>query len=309
MFFCNNCGAKIENDNAKFCPNCGKQFPINGKNENKKNDAEPDKVKESLVPQEKKQKQKIGTVKKDDNGKKKGNGLLIAVIVFLVIIIASAGTLFYLYHIGKLKNIEHRIFKALHIKKPKSSIKNKSGKKPKSKNKKTKKTAKANNSSNTAVSSNVPAPTYVYRKKSYLRQVNAFSAFKYSFSSSKAYLTGVSPLNNSSQGNAPAVIISNVIVSNASAFPSSSITLYSKFYAEVPSNFTGQRVKLSYQISGNGFSAFNTSYVNVTKPGIYGVALSFTVPNGFPADTYSYTLTVTSSATIEESPAGFLKVE
>ena len=81
----------------------------------------------------------------------------------------------------------------------------------------------------------------------------------------------------------------------------------SKFYVQVPTNFSPQNVKLSYRVWGNGLNAYNTSYVNLKYAGIYNVVIN--IPSGLPAGTYSYTLTVTSPATIEESSVAYIKVQ
>ena len=315
MFFCKNCGTKIENDNAKFCPKCGQKFepkqasgqsPAANANVLKNANASPSpaqaKNDASIVGRAESSIQngaKEGDGPKNPSGNnssvtpkapkmphqdggKKGNGLLIVLIVLAVLLIGSAGTFFYLFKTGKLKKIEKKIYKVLHIKTKnksesnnnkrkhhgKSSKKNKNNKKNK-KNKKTSKNKSNSSKSSTsgASSASAPntssAPTYVYsnnNSNSY-NQSGGFSAFKTYLSSASADITNILPLG-SSTGNAPAVIISNVIAEGVNASPGSTINIHSKFYAETPSNFSSQSVKLTYEVYGNGLTAYNNSYVN-----------------------------------------------
>ena len=360
MFFCKNCGTKIENDSAKFCPKCGQQFepkqasmqsPPPNPNVLKNANASPSPVQTpennvNLTKNEasagSKDESPTQSGSKKDNryknpndnnssaapnvpktpqsyqdGGKKGKGLLIVVIVLAILLIGAAGTFFYLFKTGKLKKIEKKIYKILHIKN-KSESKSNSNKhkhrgKSSSKNKKNKKTSKnKSNSSQSSASSTLSAstPTYVYTNNNSNRhnQAGGFSAFKTYLSSAGANITNISPLG-SSAGNAPAVIISNVIANNVNASPGSTIDISSKFYADTPSNPSSQSVKLTYEVYGNGLTAYNNSYVNVDKPGIYSVNLAVKIPSKFPAGTYTYVLTVTSPATIEESPAAYIKVQ
>ncbi|MGC8554314.1 MAG: zinc-ribbon domain-containing protein [Candidatus Acidulodesulfobacterium sp.] len=351
MFFCKNCGAKIENDNAKFCPKCGQKFepkqespkpqtinpsPLknanaspsqpfqvqtNEKNTNiNKNDAITGSKSESSIKSVTPNIPKISR----QNGGKKGKGLLILLIILAVLLIGTAGTLFYLFKTGKLKTIEKKIEKVLHIKKnsSKSNNKHKHNHKVKSssKNKKKKNTKNKSNSSNANTSntsqasspatSAVTAPAYVYTNNNSNRysKVSGFSAFKTYLSSASANITNVAPLGSSAE-DAPAVIISNVMSQNINASPGDTINIPSKFYAATPSNPSSQSVKLTYEVYGNGLTAYNTSYVNIDKPGIYSVNLAVKIPSNFPTGTYTYTITVTSPATIEESPAAYIKVK
>ena len=355
MFFCKNCGTKIENDNAKFCPKCGQKFepkqtsgqsPAANANVLKNANASPSPAQAkndatSIVGRAESSIQngaKEGGGPKNPSGNnlsatpnapkmphqdggKKGNGLLIAIIVLAVILIGIGGTVFYLFKTGKLKKIEKKIYKVLHIKTKnksesnnnkhkhhgKSSNKNKKNKK----NNKNKKTSKnKSNSSQSSASSTSSAPTYVYsnnNSNSY-NQAGGFSAFKTYLSSASADITNISPLGSSAE-NAPAVIISNVIAEGVNASPGNTINIHSKFYAATPSSPSSQSVKLTYEVYGNGLTAYNNSYVNVNKPGIYNVNLAVKIPSNFPAGTYTYVLTVTSTATIEESPAAYIKVQ
>ena len=351
MFFCKNCGTKIENDNAKFCPKCGQKFEqkqassqssASNPNVLKNANASPSPVKtpennvdlvknnegagieaESSIQNDAKE----GTSPKNQSGNnssssqdggKKGRGLLIAIIILAIILIGIGGTVFYLFKTGKLKKIEKKIYKVLHIKTRNQSEKHKHkhhGKSSK-KNKKNKKNSKnISNSSNPANSSNASnsgtsAPTYVYanNNSNSSNQSGGFSSFKTYLSSANPNIVGISPLG-SAAGNAPAVIISNVMADSVSASPGSTINIHSKFYAETPPNPSSQSVKLTYEVYGNGLTAYNNSYVNVNKPGIYNVNLAVKIPSNFPAGTYTYVLTVTSTATIEESPAAYIKVQ
>jgi hypothetical protein len=368
MFFCKNCGTKIENDSAKFCPKCGQKFEqkqtsaqLSAPNPNvlKNANASPSPVqtpehnvnlvknnegagigaessiqngaKEGISPKNPSGNNlsssatpKAPKMPHQDDGKK-GKGLLIAIIVLAIILIGIGGTVFYLFKTGKLKKIEKKIYKVLHIKTKNQSEKHKhkhhgkSSKKNKNKkkNKKNKKNSKnISNSSNPANSSNVSnsatsAPTYVYannNNSNRSNQAGGFSAFKTYLSSASPNIVGISPLG-SAAGNAPAVIISNVMADSVSASPGSTINIHSKFYAETPPNPSSQSVKLTYEVYGNGLTAYNNSYVNVDKPGIYNVNLAVKIPSNFPAGTYTYVLTVTSTATIEESPAAYIKVQ
>ena len=364
MFFCKNCGTKIENDSAKFCPKCGQKFEpkqassqSSAPNPNvlKNANASPSPVKtpennvdlvknnegsraESSIQNDAKEgispknpsgnnssssaTPKAPKIPHQDGGKK-GKGLLIAIIILAIILIGMGGTVFYLFKTGKLKKIEKKIYKVLNIKTRNQSEKHKHkhhGKsskqnKNKKKNQKNKKNSKnISNSSNPANSSNASnsgtsAPTYVYANNNSNRsnQAGGFSAFKTYLSSASPHIVGISPLG-SAAGNAPAVIISNVMADNVSASPGSTININSKFYAETPPNQSSQSVKLTYEVYGNGLTAYNNSYVNVDKPGIYNVNLAVKIPSNFPAGTYTYVLTVTSAATIEESPAAYIKV-
>ena len=366
MFFCKNCGTKIENDSAKFCPKCGQKFepkqassqssaPNSNVLKNANASPSPVKTPENNVDLVKNNegsraessiqngaKEGISPKKPSGNnsspsatpkapkiphqdGGKKGKGLLIAIIILAIILIAMGGTVFYLFKTGKLKKIEKKIYKVLHIKTKNKSEKHKhkhhgkSSKKNKKKNKKNKKNSKnksnSTNSTNSSISSAskisaASAPTYVYANNNSNRhnQAGGFSEFKTYLSSASANITGVSPLG-SSAGNAPAVIISNVAADGVSANPGSTINIHSTFYAETPSNPSSQSVKLTYEVYGNGLTAYNNSYVNVNKPGIYSVNLAVKIPSNFPAGTYTYVLTVTSTATIEESPAAYIKVQ
>ena len=328
MFFCKNCGTKIENEGAKFCPKCGQKFePRQGQNSFKKAGVSPvQDIKDTDVADN----NTIGAnnavssadikvpplpeLKSTKTKGKKGKGLFIALIVLIVLMIVSAGTLIYLYKTGKLKKFKKEIYKVLHIKKSET----------KSERKKHKKSSKSTNKKNKNGSNSAKQPkaktfssarNYVYNnsRPSYYNsnrsnQGNGFASFKNSLSSASSYITGISPLSNSDVGNAPAVIISNVIAEGTKASPGTSVTLFSKFYTDTPSNLSSQSVKLTYEVYGNGLTAYNNSYVNVTKPGIYSVALRINIPSNFPAGTYSYVLTVTSTATIEESPAAYIKV-
>ena len=253
-------------------------------------------------------------------GGKKGKRLLISIIVLAIIFIGSGGILFSLFKTGKLKKVEKKIYKVFHIKTKNKSEKHKHNK---HKHKRQVKSSKKNkniiknipNSNNPANSSqpngNVSsAPTYVYSNNNSSRPTNragGFSAFKTYLSSASPNIVGISPLG-SAAGNAPAVIISNVMADNVSASPGSTMNINSKFYAETPPNQSSQSVKLTYEVYGNGLTAYNNSYVNVDKPGIYNVNLAMKIPSNFPAGTYTYVLTVTSAATIEESPAAYIKV-
>ncbi|RZD15946.1 MAG: zinc ribbon domain-containing protein [Candidatus Acididesulfobacter guangdongensis] len=376
MFFCKNCGAKIDNDNAKFCPKCGQKFEpkqndqpvkstdnnanaaekfnkaahisqppiadeikksdknnnnINNNNINNKINSSSNPAPVGNIPHPVKiKKQQI----KNNNSNKHGKGLLAVLIVLMVIVLGSAGTLIYFYKTGRLNKYKKEIYRVLHIKQNKSSHKkhqsslNSSKTKSKKALKKSKVSKKKNETSKSQSSASVSpassavpqtaaqnsAPTYVYSnnvstKHSYANSGNGLTLFKGSLASARAYITGISPLNNSGVGDAPAVIISNVLANGANAAQGKTIVLHSKFYAETPADFSSQSVKLTYEIYGNDFTAYNNSHVNVTKPGIYSVALSISVPADFPTGIYNYTLTVTSTATIEESAAANLKIQ
>jgi predicted nucleic acid-binding Zn-ribbon protein len=384
MFFCNNCGAKIDSDNAKFCPKCGNRFENKNKTAAKSdssasmagsgqvadNNAVPLKNISKIetvsdVPSEKtvnaagaanvRLKAEAGNgngnvnsnnpaINKkrgnSDKEKKRGTGklLLIVLIIVIIVLAGTAGAIFYLNKTGKInvkkiiKKIKKDIFSDLHINKSKNNNESSSefsssgssnsssvsvtGKSSKSKTTKGNKTKQSQSGSTavagggSSVGGESSAPTYVYHKKSSNSYGgNAFYVFKNSLDSARAYVTGVNPLSNSGGGNAPAVIISNAEVSGASAYQGNSLTLHSKFYAETPPNFSSQNVKLYYTISGNGLTAYNISYAQVNKPGIYSVALTVNVPSNFPTGTYNYTLTVTSPATIEESPVAVIKIK
>ncbi len=277
---------------------------------------------------------------KNKNSNKQGKGLLAVLIVLTVIVLGSAGTLIYYYKTGKLNKYKEEVYKILHIKQNQSESSYKSSHKKHQSSKNSSKTKlknilkksaisnKKNKTSKSPYSTSVApasaaapktsakssAPTYVYSnnvstKRIYSNSSNGLTLFKSSLSSAKAYITGISPLNNSGVGDAPAVIISNVLSNGANVAQGKTIILHSKFYAETPAVFSSQSVKLTYEIYGNGFTADNNSYVNVTKPGIYAVALSINVPADFPTGIYNYTLTVTSTATIEESAAANLKIQ
>ena len=266
---------------------------------------------------------------KNNNSNKYGKGFLAFIIVLIVVVLGTSGTLVYFYTTGKLNKYKEEVYKVLHIKKnqSESSYKSSHKKHQSSKNSsktKLKKTLKKSAKSQPSVApapSGVPqtaaqssAPTYVYSNNVAIKHLhsnsgNGLTLFKSSLASARASITGISPLNNSGVGDAPAVIISNVLSNGANAAQGKTIILHSKFYAETPAVFSSQSVKLTYEIYGNGFTAYNNSYVNVTKPGIYSVALSISVPADFPTGIYNYTLTVTSTATIEESAAANLKIQ
>jgi len=375
MFFCKNCGAKIDNDNAKFCPKCGQKFepkdnngsvkninnggaaeslnksahisqpPISDKinNSDKNNNINNNNVNRNVsfspnpTPAGNIQHSPVKIKKqqiRNNNSNKPGKRLLAVLVVLIVIVLGTAGTLVYFYKTGRLNKYKKEIYGILHIKKNKSKSSHKkhqsseNSSKTKSKEALNKHAAsKKNNTISKSQSSVAPAsgaapqtavrssaPTYVYTnnvsvKHAYSNSSNGLTLFKDSLASARAYITGVSPLNNSGVGDAPAVIISNVLANGANAAKGEIVVLHSKFYAETPADFSSQSVKLTYEIYGNGFTAYNNSYVNVTKPGIYSVALSIKVPSDFPPETYNYTLTVTSTATIEESAAAVLKIQ
>jgi|GEM_PF-7023146 len=320
MFFCKNCGTKIENDNAKFCPNCGQNFAKKDDNVQE----QPQKAVKSETAEQ------LKTIYADDDSSptqpktsnnKSDKGLLISLIVLAFITIGAVGALIYLYKTGRLVKLKEKIYTVLHVKKSESE----NNKKKKSTSEKASKTKKnASKTSKTAKSAKTAEPrasayqpkrnapaTYVYQNNShpyYNNQASAESSFKYSLSSSRAYLTGVSPLSNSNIGNAPAVIISDVIVGNATVNPGGRIVLHSKFYADTPPNISSQSVKLTYKVYGNGITAYNNSYINVNKPGIYLIDLPVNIPSNMPAGAYTYTLTVASPATIEQSAAAYIKV-
>ena len=364
MFFCKNCGAKIENDKAKFCPKCGQKFepkqappkpqtinpsPLKNANaspstiQNNEKNADISKIdaiagskSESSIKKDAKEDNRLANqtgknsspttnipkIPRQNEGKKV-KGLLILLIILAVLLIGAAGTLFYLFKTGKLKAIEEKVEKALHIKKniSKSNNKHKHKSKSSSKNKKKKNTKNKSNSSNantsntsqvkSSAASTVAAPAYVYTNSNNSNRHNytsGFSAFKTYLSSANANITNVAPLGSSAE-DAPAVIISNVMSQNVNTAPGDTINISSKFYAATPSNPSSQGVKLTYEVYGNGLTAYNTSYVNVNKPGIYSINLAVKIPSNFHIGTYTYTLTVTSPATIEESPAAYIKVE
>jgi hypothetical protein len=270
------------------------------------------------------QKQQI----KNNNSNKQGKRLL-AVLIVLVIVLGTAGTLVYFYTTGKLNQYKEDVYNILHIKKNQSESNHKSSHKKhqtaknssKTKLKKDLKKSAKSKSSVAPAPSAAPqtaaqssAPTYVYSNNVAIKHLhsnsgNGLTLFKASLASARASITGISPLNNSGVGDAPAVIISDVLSNGANAAQGKTIILHSKFYAETPAVFSSQSVKLTYEIYGNGFTAYNNSYINVTKPGIYSVALSISVPADFPTGIYNYTLTVTSAATIEESAAANLKIQ
>jgi hypothetical protein len=104
-------------------------------------------------------------------------------------------------------------------------------------------------------------------------------------------------------------MITEVLTDGASASDGKNVTLNSSFYVKMPSDLSSQRIKLIYKITGNGLVAYNYSYVNANKPGIYNVSLEVNIPSNFPADTFAYTLTAESSATIEESADAYIKVQ
>ena len=355
MFFCKNCGTKIENDNANFCPKCGQKFeskqapeqaptptPNVLKNANAspssaqapasnanltKNDAGVVGITESSIKNGAKEDSSFKNTSGNNSsatpkapkmphldGGKKGKGLLIAVIVLFILLIGAVGTFFYLVKAGKLKKIEKKIYKVLHIKtKNKSKSNNNQHKhhgKSSKKNKKNSKNESVPSYSSAYKTSAVSVPTYVYVNNNSNRynKAGGFPVFKTYLSSAGAEITNIAPLGGSA-GNAPAVIISNVIAENVNASPGSTIYIHSKFYAATPSSLSSQSVKLTYEVYGNGLTAYNNSYVNVDKPGIYSVNLAVKIPSNFPVGTYTYVLTVTSTATIEESPAAYIRVQ
>lgn len=286
MFFCKNCGTKIENDNAKFCPKCGQKFEqgkedVGRANETKAVSASPE------------VKDKPFKIKPSKNDKEKV--LVVTFIVLMALIIGTTGAIVYLHKTGKfdISKIKQELLSILHIKKSEpENNKNKSS----SESSKIKKNKKSTVKTKIAASSNSSAPAYV-----------PTSSFRYSFRNARAYVTGSTANRSYSYNNSPGVIITEVIVYGVNTYPGNNIALRSKFYVQVPTNFSPQNVKLSYRVWGNGLNAYNTSYVNLKYAGIYNVVIN--IPSGLPAGTYSYTLTVTSPATIEESSVAYIKVQ
>ena len=317
MFFCKNCGTKIENDNAKFCPNCGQKFGRNKEEIEQANaiDAENPKAISNGISEEEKNdnnsnkvKNKPVEIKPPKNDKEKI--LVVTFVVIIALIIGTTGTVVYLHKTGKfnIKKIKQELLSALHIKKSEAeNNKNKSSAKPseKTKSAKIKKNQKSTVKTKIAsASSNSSAPAYV---PTYSNRTSSFSSFRYSFRNARAYVTGSTANRSYWYNNSPGVIITSVIVSGVNTYSGNKITLRSKFYVQVPTNFSPQNVKLSYRVWGNGLNAYNTSYINVKYAGIYNVAIN--ILSGLPAGTYAYALTVTSPATIEESAAGYIKVQ
>lgn len=361
--FCNNCGAKIENDDAKFCPKCGNKFnksDINGintsdksdntvpstnisSNNNESNNNNFNKSIKANKGNDNKIKDKIKTNYR--TGENKGSkGLWIGLISFIIIFIISGGALVYFHQTGKLKmqGFLHLNILSFH-KKPESSVLtskiSKSKKSSKSKNSKLNSAKKINrnkitsnngyfNSSSSNNNNKVNAsiqpnasPTYVYSNNNKVAASNnsnanysssqsqsAYAMFRDSLGLAHASITSIQP-DVSLRSNIPALIVAKVVSDGGSVFQGKNITLNSSFEVKMPTNLASQSLKLIYKITGNGLVAYNYSYINVNKPGIYDVGLTVDVPSDFPIGTYIYTLTAESSATIEESAAAVFKVQ
>ncbi|RZD19259.1 MAG: zinc ribbon domain-containing protein [Candidatus Acididesulfobacter diazotrophicus] len=320
----------------------------NNNNNYNKNDNKNDNIGKFNNNNSKNDKNKINVnyKQKSESGNKKNKGLLIALISFIFIVVISGSAILYLNQTGKLKipGMPHLNFLTF-MKKTETSSKNsknkKSSKLKKSKSISVKKTSKnkKNPSVVSPISNNVSSnssaaaatagssPTYVYsnnsnqstpapashpnlnsNNNSRSQSQSAYPIFRDSLGLAHASITGISP-DMSLQSNVPAVIITEVLTDGASASDGKNATLNSSFYVKMPSDLSSQRIKLIYKITGNGLVAYNYSYVNVNKPGIYNIGLALNIPSNFPAGTFTYTLTAESPATIEESTAAVFKVQ
>jgi RNA polymerase subunit RPABC4/transcription elongation factor Spt4 len=141
-----------------------------------------------------------------------------------------------------------------------------------------------------AYPSYVPSQVKTYRQPVY--HVNhsriAFDTFRTNFNSAGAKLISFAPEHVSGESGISFVILSHVYSFALNISPNSTEYFKVEFTAAVPQNINVSQVKIISKVYGQGISAENISYVNLSSSGVYTVEIPVEIPQYFKTGSYYF---------------------